>query len=264
MTIGSRPLGKSGINVSPMGLGCWAIGGPFWAGETPLGWGEVDDNESIAAIRRGLDLGVTFFDTADVYGTGHSERVLARALGASRREVVVATKFGTTHDEATRQATGSSDSPAYIRRACEASLRRLNTDVIDLYQYHWNDGPLETAAAVQDTLEALVDEGKIRAYGWSTDFPERARLWADGTHCAAIQHEMNVLADAPAIVEDCEASGLASINRGPLAMGLLTGKYPLRHPGRRRRCPERTKPDLDEVFPRRTAQCAVVGQTRRH
>ena len=220
-----RTLGKSQIEVSPMGLGCWAIGGPFWSGETPLGWGEVDDHESVAAIHRGLDLGITFFDTADVYGTGHSERIVARALAGRRDEVVIATKFGSTYNEADRQATGPSDDPNYVRQACEASLLRLNTDRIDLYQYHWNDGPLETAAAVQQTLEDLVAEGKIRAYGWSTDFPERARAWIGGAHYATVQHQMNVITDAPGVVEVCEETGLASINRGPLAMGLLTGKY---------------------------------------
>jgi len=221
----SRTLGKSGITVSPMGLGCWAIGGPFWSGATPLGWGEVDDKESIAAIHRGLDLGITFFDTADVYGTGHSEQVLGQALQGRRHEVAVATKFSSVFDAAARQVTGRKNDPAYIRQACEDSLRRLNTDRIDLYQYHWNDGPLESAAEVQATLEALVTAGKIRAYGWSTDFPERARAWAGGEHYATVQHEMNVITDAPGIVAVCEELGLASINRGPLAMGLLTGKY---------------------------------------
>lgn len=221
----TRSLGKSGIKVSPMGLGCWAIGGPFWSGTTPLGWGEVDDTESIAAIHRGLELGITFFDTADVYGAGHSERVLARALAGKRDEVVLATKFSSTFDEQTRQALGPKADPDYIRSACEASLRRLNTDHIDLYQYHWNEGPLDRAAEVRATLEALVAAGKIRAYGWSTDFPERARAWAGGKHYATVQHEMNVITDAPALIAVCEELGLASINRGPLAMGLLTGKY---------------------------------------
>jgi len=79
-----RTLGNTGIEVSALGMGCWAIGGPFWSGTQPLGWGEVDDDESIRAVRRALDLGVTFFDTADVYGTGHSERILGRALAGRR------------------------------------------------------------------------------------------------------------------------------------------------------------------------------------
>ncbi len=220
-----RTLGRSEIEVSAMGLGCWAIGGPFWRGDTPVGWGEVDDEESIRAIHRALDLGVTFFDTADVYGAGHSERVLARALKGARESVVIATKFGNVFDEETKQITGSDASPAYIKRACEASLRRLETDYIDLYQFHLNGYDAEQGAEVRDTLEELVAEGKIRAYGWSTDFPDRARVFAEGEHCAAMQFQMNVLDDAPEMVALCKSLNLAGINRGPLAMGLLTGKY---------------------------------------
>jgi aryl-alcohol dehydrogenase-like predicted oxidoreductase len=225
MTTLKRQLGKSGIQVSAMGLGCWAIGGPFWSGDNAAGWGEVDDEESIQAIHRALELGITFFDTADVYGTGHSERVLARALAEQRDQVVIATKFGVTFDEATRQITGPDASPEYIRRACEASLQRLNTDYIDLYQFHLNDYDPEKAGVVRDELEALVTEGKIRKYGWSTDFPERARVFAEGPNCATVQFQMNVLDDAEPMVALCEDLNLASINRGPLAMGLLTGKY---------------------------------------
>jgi len=221
----TRTLGRSGLEVSGVGLGCWAIGGPTWAGDTPVGWGEVDDAESIRAIHRALDLGVTFLDTADVYGAGHSERVLARALEGRTHEVVVATKFGNTYDEEHRRITGTDASPAYIRRACEASLRRLDRDYIDLYQFHLNGFPVEEAGPVRETLERLVEEGKIRAYGWSTDFAEAARFFAAGEHCATTQVQMNVLDDAPDIVAVCEEQGLGCINRGPLAMGLLTGKY---------------------------------------
>ena len=221
----SRKLGRSGIVVSALGMGCWAIGGPFWEGTTPLGWGEVDDQESIRAIHRALDLGVTFFDTADVYGAGHSERVLARAFAGRRTDVVIATKFANIFDETTRQVTGTSAEPAYIRRACEASLRRLNTDYIDLYQFHDNGYPAEKAEPVRETLEALVKEGKIGAYGWSTDFADRAEFFAQGANCASIQFQLNVLDENPAVIDVCEKYNLAAINRGPLAMGLLTGKY---------------------------------------
>lgn len=220
-----RPLGRSGIQVSAMGLGCWAIGGPFWFGETPAGWGEVDDEESIRAVHAGIELGINFFDTSDVYGAGHSERVLARAFEGRRDKVVIATKFGNTFDEATRQGTGSDASPDYIRSACEASLRRLNTDYIDLYQFHLNGYPSDQAGPVRDTLEELVAAGKIRAYGWSTDFPDSARVFAQGEHCTAIQHDFNVLDGSSEIIPVCEEFNLASINRGPLAMGLLSGKY---------------------------------------
>ncbi|MFB4270541.1 aldo/keto reductase [Nonomuraea sp. GTA35] len=220
-----RQLGRSGIQVSAIGFGAWAIGGPFTSGGKPAGWGEVDDEESVAAVRRALDLGITFFDTADVYGTGHSERVLSRALAGRRDEVVIATKFGNVFDAGTRTVTGRDLSPGYIRQACRASLDRLGTDRIDLYQLHIGDAPLEQVDDLVATLEELVDDGLIRAYGWSTDDPERAAAFAKGPHCAAVQHELSVLRDAPAMLAVCETHELASVNRGPLAMGLLSGKY---------------------------------------
>lgn len=220
-----RKLGRSGIEVSAVGMGCWAIGGPFWDGETPLGWGEVDDEESIRAIHAALDRGVNFFDTANVYGAGHSERVLGRAFSGRRSEVVIATKFNAVFDETTRQVTGSDSSPEGIRKACEDSLRRLDTDYIDLYQFHDNGYPADKAAPVRETLEDLVQEGKIRAYGWSTDFVDRAAVFAEGENCTSIQVELNVIDDNPEMVAFCEKQDLAAINRGPLAMGLLTGKY---------------------------------------
>ena len=223
--INSRKLGRSGLEVSPMGLGCWAIGGPFWAGETPQGWGEVDDEESIRAIHAGIGLGITLFDTANVYGAGHSERVLARALAGIRPKVVIATKFNAIFDETTRQVTGSDTTLKGIRAACEDSLRRLNTDYIDLYQFHDNGYPAKKAEPVRETLEGLVKAGKIRAYGWSTDFPERLEVFAQGPKCAAVQLQLNVMDDNPAILAICEKYDLAALNRGPLAMGLLTDKY---------------------------------------
>ena len=220
-----RILGRSEIEISALGMGCWAIGGPFWSDDTPLGWGEVDDNESLRALHRAFDLGVTFFDTADVYGAGHSERILAKAFSGRRQEVVIATKFSNVFDETTRQVVGSSAEPAYIQQACEASLSRLNTDYIDLYQFHDNGYPAEKAEPVRETLEDLVKAGKIRAYGWSTDFADRAGVFDQGDSCTSIQLQLNVLDDNPAVLALCERYILAAINRGPLAMGLLTGKY---------------------------------------
>ncbi|MDM8526614.1 aldo/keto reductase [Anaerolineales bacterium HSG24] len=221
----TRKLGRSGLEISAMGMGCWAIGGPLWNGDEPLGWGQVDDQESIQAIHRALDLGITFFDTADVYGAGHSEQVLAKAFTGKRHDVIIATKFGNSFDPTTRQVQGPKSSPDYIRGACENSLRRLKTDYIDLYQFHLNDYDPVQAVEIRELMELFIKEGKIRCYGWSTDFPDRAKVFAEGEHCVAIQHQMNVLEDSAEIVAICEASNLASINRGPLAMGLLTGKY---------------------------------------
>lgn len=187
-------------------------------------WGQVDDAESLRAIHRAIALGITFFDTADVYGTGHSERILGQALHGNRHRVVIATKFGYTYDEALRHITGRDVSPAYIQRACEASLKRLQTDVIDLYQLHCNAAQDEVDDIVE-TLERLQAAGKIRAYAWSTDDPESARLFAEGQHCTAVQHDTNVFRSNDAMLEVCDAFGLASINRSPLASGFLSGKY---------------------------------------
>jgi aryl-alcohol dehydrogenase-like predicted oxidoreductase len=220
-----EPAGTGQIATSALGLGCWAIGGPFGPEGVAAGWGNVDDDQSIAALRRGLELGVTLFDTADVYGTGHSETILGRALGRERDNVVIATKFGNTFVEGTGRMLGVDVSPAYMRRACEASLRRLGTDRIDLYQCHRGDLEPAVADEVADTLERLRDEGLIRAYGWSLDDPERAGWWSGRQGFAAVEHHLNVLEDAPEMLALCERDGLASINRGPLAMGLLSGKF---------------------------------------
>ena len=209
-----------------MGMGCWAIGGPFWAGEQPLGWGEVDDDESIRAVRHALDLGVTFFDTANVYGAGHSEEVLARALAGRRDEAVIATKFGGTFDEQTRQVGPDDGTPAGVARAVRDSLRRLGTDRIDLYQLHINALPIPQALDLVPALEGLIDEGLIRSYGWSTDFPERADAFATaGERCATIQADLSVLRGSFSIIPIADQHDLGVIVRGPLAMGLLGGRY---------------------------------------
>ncbi|MFK7800500.1 MAG: aldo/keto reductase [Anaerolineae bacterium] len=216
-----RQLGQSGIEVSGMGLGCWAIGGPFFMDGEPRGWGNVDDNESIKAIQHALELGVTFIDTADVYGTGHSEKVVGKALKGKRQDVILASKFGYAFHAETRSITGRDISADYIRRACEDSLNRLQTDYIDLYQLHSGD----QSAGVVDALEGLVREGKIRTYGWSTNSATDAARFLDGSHFSAVQAEINIFHDAPEMLEFCESNNLAAICRGPLAMGFLTGKF---------------------------------------
>jgi aryl-alcohol dehydrogenase-like predicted oxidoreductase len=226
----TRPLGRSGRMVSALGFGCWAIGGPWESNGQPAGWGQVDDQESVAAIRRAVELGITLFDTADVYGCGHSERVLGQALAGVRDQVVVATKFGLVFDEQRRTSSGVDVSPDYIRRACEASLRRLGTDRIDLYQLHPGEVDAASAEPVLATLEQLVAEGKIVHYGTSVETPEMVRAFAAGSSCVAAQQQFNVFGGNQETLELCHRLGLASLCRSPLAMGLLTGKY---RPGQR-------------------------------
>jgi aryl-alcohol dehydrogenase-like predicted oxidoreductase len=226
-----RVLGRSGVEVSALGMGCWAIGGPWDMDGNPAGWGKVDDDESIAALHAAFDHGITFYDTAANYGAGHSERIVGRAFADRRDKVVLATKFGYQVDEAAKEVSGydgnaeRGDVLSRLRDDCEASLGRLGTDYIDLYQLHVNTYDLALAAGVRDGLEELVAEGKIRFYAWSTDFPERLRVFAQGEHCTAVQVNMSVIHDAPDILAVCDEFNLASINRGPLAMGMLTGKY---------------------------------------
>ncbi|MFV2111033.1 aldo/keto reductase [Micromonospora sp. LOL_025] len=221
----TRTLGRSGIEVGALGMGCWAIGGPLWGdGGQPFGWGEVDDDESVRTVHAALDLGVTLFDTASNYGAGHSERVLGRALAGRRDRAVIATKFGNLADEATRRWTGTDPSPDHAVSSLEESLRRLGTDHVDLYQLHINDLPVPAALDLVGTLEDLVAQGKIRAYGWSTDDPASAEAFAAaGPHCAAIQHDQSVLRDNARMLAVCDAADVSALNRGPLAMGLLTG-----------------------------------------
>jgi aryl-alcohol dehydrogenase-like predicted oxidoreductase len=226
MTILKRTLGRSGIEVSALGLGTARMGGLGWQqDDLTVRYSQDQVDEAIQAIHRALDLGIHFFDTADVYGGGHSERVLGQALAGRRHQAVIATKFGEVFDEQTGRHTGEEPSPAYIRRACQASLRRLDTDYIDLYLFHIRDYDLERAGEVRHTLEDLVDEGKIRAYGWSTDDLERARFFAEGRHCTAIEHRLNLMMDAPAMLTLCDEYDLASINRIPLALGMFSGRW---------------------------------------
>jgi aryl-alcohol dehydrogenase-like predicted oxidoreductase len=221
-----RRLGRSNLEVSAMGLGCWAMGGAWTYDNEPAGWGGVDDTESIRAIHYALDEGINFFDTAANYGCGHSERILGRAIAGHRDRVIIATKFGYVIDEKSRIVTRNDENVVNrIRQECEASLRRLKTDYIDLYQFHKDDYDLGKAAEVRDLLEILVDEGKIRWYGWSTINPEGAQVFAQGQHCTAIQHWMNMGTDMPEMWAVCEKYNQASIVRSPLGSGNLTGKF---------------------------------------
>jgi aryl-alcohol dehydrogenase-like predicted oxidoreductase len=219
----TRPLG--GADTSALGFGCWAIGGPFGPPGQSSGWGEVDDAQSVAALRRALELGVTCFDTADVYGTGHSEEILGSVVASDRDRIVIATKFGNTFEEGTGLMTGQDVSAGYIREACAASLRRLGTDRIDVYQCHVGELERGIAEEVVAALEDLRADGLIRGYGISVDTTEHVEGWLGGPGTVSVQHRLNVLEDAPKMLALCEQHGLASLNRSPLAMGLLSGKF---------------------------------------
>jgi aryl-alcohol dehydrogenase-like predicted oxidoreductase len=226
-----RTLGKSKLEVSALGMGCWAIGGP-WTWDQPgrepypAGWGNTDDEESIRAIHAALDMGVNFFDTAANYGAGHSEVVLGRALKGKRDKVVIATKFGHIVNEKEKTVYGDRDQIIKnVRTDVENSLRRLQSDCIDIYQLHDGGYPPKLALELQAILEELVSTGKIRWYGWSTDVVDSARQFARGKHCTSIQFRLNAFFDNPAMRQVCAEFDLAGINKDPLNKGVLTGKF---------------------------------------
>ena len=226
-----RTLGRSGLKVSAMGLGCWAIGGPWTFNGMPAGWSDIDDAESLRAIRRALELGVNFFDTAANYGAGHSERILGQAFKGRRDKVIIATKFGYHVDEAAKEVRYYDDKEeesnvaSRLRASLEASLKRLDTDYIDVYQLHVWGLVIERALEARDILEDLVKEGKIRTYGWSTDRVDAVKAFSSSPNCGVVQQGLSVLDGNMELLALCEELNLASLNRGPLGMGLLTGKF---------------------------------------
>jgi aryl-alcohol dehydrogenase-like predicted oxidoreductase len=139
--------------------------------------------------------------------------------------VIIATKFGRVYNRERHEIGPDDTRPESMRKSLEGSLRRLKTDYIDLYQLHVGDCPADRAIALREALEKVVKAGKIRAYCWSTDRVENAKIFEEGPHCTAIQQHLNVLDGNEELLAFCEAHNLASINRGPLAMGLLSGKY---------------------------------------
>ena len=220
-----RELGRTGIRVSAIGFGGWAIGGSAEASGAPLGWGRTSDDESLSAIRRARELGVTLYDTADSYGFGRSESLLGIVLSRYRQEVIIATKVGVV-----RTSTGDLKkdfSRQHIFHAVDGSLKRLRTDYIDLYQVHNPTLDELRREEIQDAMERLQDAGKIRFWGVSVSTPEEGievvqRGWAH-----ALQVLYNVLNQSPAgeLFPLAKEKGYGIIARVPLASGLLTGKF---------------------------------------
>lgn len=227
----TRKLGKIGIEVSALGMGTWAIGGPWKFNGVPAGWDIVDDAESMRSLHRAIDLGVNFFDTAANYGCGHSERLVAQAIKGRRDKLVISTKFGYKVDEAAKTVVpygdveSESDVAPHVRADVEASLRRLGTDYIDVYFLHVGGLAIPRALEVREVLETLVSEGKIRTYGWSTDRTDAIEAFSTAPHACAVQQQFSVLDGNNELLALCEKRNLASLIRGPLGMGLLTGKF---------------------------------------
>lgn len=221
-------LRNSDIQVSAMGFGAWAVGGEWIFDNNQAGWGKVDDAESICAIHAALDAGMNLIDTAANYGTGHSEEIVGRAIKDRRDQVVIATKFGFDVDETAKRVAYYQNPNVIIKNVafeCERSLRHLGVDVIDIYQFHMWDFPPAQVPDLLNELEKLVEKGKIRTYGWSTDDVALARLFTAGKHCAVIQQASNVLQPSKEMFAMTAETGLTSLIRSPLVMGFLSEKY---------------------------------------
>lgn len=216
----TRPLGNTGLEVSEVGFGGWAIGGNLYGNS----YGPTDDALSLRAIQEALDLGCTFFDTADVYGHGHSEELLGQVIG-NRPDVVVATKVGGNFY---RGDTVVMDfSPRYIRFACEQSLRRLRRDAIDLYQLHNPPLPFLHYPPFYAVLHDLQREGKIRFYGVSIHASQEGLAAMRAGQPSTLQVVYNILRQemAEELFPTAQERGVGIIAREPLHNGFLTGKY---------------------------------------
>jgi len=213
--IGTRRLGTNGPEVSAIGLGCMGMSEFYGAG---------DDAESIATIHHALDRGVTFLDTADMYGVGRNEELVGRAIRDRRDEVFLATKFGNVRGE-NGEFLGVKGDPAYVRGACEASLRRLGIEVIDLYYQH----RVDPSVPIEDTVGAMVrlkEQGKIRFLGLSEAAPQTIRK-AHATHpITAVQTELSLWSrDAEAeVLPTVRELGIGYVAYSPLGRGFLTGQ----------------------------------------
>jgi len=254
----TRTLGNSDLRITPVGLGAWAMGGGGWE----FGWGPQDDDASVAAIHRALELGVNWIDTAAVYGLGHSEEIVARALAAwSGPRPYVFTKCGLRWDD--RGRVSRNLEPDSIRRECEDSLRRLRVEVIDLYQIHWpSEEPAEVEAAWA-TLAQLQREGKVRWTGVSNfDVAQLQRAQAIAPVTSLQPPYSLVRRDVEAkTLPFCRAEGIGVIVYAPMASGLLTGTMTRERAARlpdddwRRRSPDFNEPNLSRNL-------ALVGRLR--
>lgn len=220
-----RKFGRTDLQVSAVGFGAWAIGGGAMIGNTPIGWGDADDRTSRKAVQAALDAGINFFDTADIYGLGHSETLLGEEL-FRHKDVIIATKVGNV---ARAEQFTTDYTKDYILSACEASLRRLKRDTIDYYQLHTAKiSHLEEGDCLQ-AMQQLQQEGKVRYWGISlaTFNPSAEAQYFMSHHIGhGFQLVLNMINQRSLrLVHEAGARGYAVIARMPLQFGLLTGKF---------------------------------------
>jgi aryl-alcohol dehydrogenase-like predicted oxidoreductase len=220
-----RLLGRTGIKISEIGFGAWAIGGGENIAGRAIGFGSTDDQISLDALHRAFELGVNFVDTADVYGLGHSETLVGQAIKVSPRRVHVATKVGRVRRD--NGADGRDFSASYVRNACDLSLQRLGVTMIDLYQLHNPTRETIESNEIWDTLRELKDKTKIAHYGISATTPGEGILAIEKGDVESVQVVYNLLEREAAneLFALAEKKSVAIIARVPLASGLLSGKY---------------------------------------
>ena len=220
-----RKFGKTDLVVSEVGFGAWAIGGNAVVGDTAIGWGPADDNTSVAALRKSLDVGINFFDTADFYGLGHSEELIGKEF-RNNKEVIIATKVG---HRAIDNKIELDYSKEYISEACEKSLRRLKRDHIDYYQLHSTRMQHFEKEQCIEAMDLLKKEGKIRHWGLSlnTFYPDaEAKYLMEKKSGEGFQLVFNLINQkALPVMEAANKKGYGIIARMPLQFGLLTGKF---------------------------------------
>src|SRR5215471_6881916 len=214
-----RNLGNTDLKITPIGIGAWAMGGGDWA----FSWGPQDDDKSIAAIHAALDAGVNWIDTAAVYGLGHSEEVVAKALAGRSRRPYVFTKCSRVWND--KREIGHSLKAASVRRECEASLRRLKTDVIDLYQIHWPEPETDIEEGWR-TLADLKKEGKVRNIGVSNFNVAQMKRIEKIAPVASLQPNYNAVTRdiEKEVLPYCREHNIGVIVYSPMKSGLLTGK----------------------------------------
>lgn len=221
-----RQFGNTEMQVSAVGFGAWAIGGPAMAGDIPIGWGKTDDATAVNALHAAMDTGINFYDTADFYGLGHSEELIGQVWG-NRDDVIIASKVGHRLDPEGQIFVDYSRE--YILRACEASLKRLRRDCIDFYQLHTAKvGDFESGDCIE-ALTRLQEAGKIRYWGVSlnTYAPEpEGRFLLDQGLGQGMQIVLNLInQQALPLIREAGQQGMGIIARMPLQFGLLTGKF---------------------------------------
>lgn len=210
--------------IEPLGLGCWPLSGAMYADGQSVGYTGSDDASAMRAIHAALDHGITLFDTAAAYGAGHGERLLGRALQA-HPEAVVVTKIGVEIDENAREITGSISDPARVVEQIDNCRARLGRDCLDVVLLHLNSEPIATALPMFECMQDARRAGKIRAFGWSTDFSDRAGAIAGMEGALCVEHAMNLFIPASRVQARVRTAGMIALIRSPLAMGLLSGKY---------------------------------------